>query len=224
MIILVNSQDALSPPRAERAHARPEQFCHLSESEGRLCSVPLCFTNLCAPDPFVQRVSCVHVLRIPLRSIICWTITPTRRIAQIFNERGMTSGRGVLTLAPREPSLRKIAQRIPTRRTREPGFFGEGERYRIRVRQFAISAHPGSLYRRRGERMKSFRSCIPCPCGIATTSYLSKAARMAGTAGSGVGAAPAGLDRWVWAWLIGITAISNRKATQQYFTIRYFTI
>src|SRR5260370_40492393 len=43
------------------------------------------------------------------------------------------------------------------------------------------------------ERMKSFTSLNPWASGIRTISYLSKAARMAGIAGSGVGSEPAGL-------------------------------
>src|SRR4051812_30733252 len=64
---------------------------------------------------------------------------------------------------------------------------------------FTFSGNDGL---RISEKMKSSRSFIPCASGIPTTSYLSKAARMAETAGSGLGLAAGGLAGFFWAWLV----------------------
>jgi len=60
------------------------------------------------------------------------------------------------------------------------------------------------------------------PSGIPTTSYLSKAARMARIAGSGLGSEPFGFASCcVWAWLSGgITAIRYSNMAQHERMIR----
>ena len=70
---------------------------------------------------------------------------------------------------------------------------------------FTFAGKVGSRMR---ERIKSSTSFIPCPSGMATTSYLSKAARIAGMAGSGVD--PEAVGFLGGAWLAaGSTTIRN---------------
>src|SRR5437660_1574429 len=78
---------------------------------------------------------------------------------------------------------------------------------------------PGKLGSRMRARMKSSTSFIPCASGMATTSYLSKAARIAGMAGSGVGSEAVGFVCWVWL-AAGSTAIRDNSMIQPKRTIR----
>src|SRR5579872_6728412 len=66
----------------------------------------------------------------------------------------------------------------------------------------------GKAGSRMRERTKSSRSFIPCAAGIATTSYLSKAARIVGMAGSGVGSEAVG---FVCCVLLAACGAANRN-------------